>query len=116
MSEIMKDKLDDLTKLKDSEFEELVKSYKLEKDLEEYDEDNDKKKKIKPEKITRYLAHAMGFIYTLTAPTILLLMIYYVLTKYYFHNKKPVLLISLIVLGIITGYWSLFKEFNNNKK
>lgn len=116
MSETMKDKLDDLTKLKDLEFEELVKSYKLEKDLEEYDEDNDKKKKIKPEKITRYLAHATGFIYTLTAPTILLLMIYYVLTKYYFHNKKPVLLISLIVLGIITGYWSLFKEFNNNKK
>lgn len=45
MSETMKDKLDDLTKLKDSEFEELVKSYKLEKDLEEYDEDNDKKRK-----------------------------------------------------------------------
>lgn len=115
MSEIMKDKLDNLTKLKDSEFEQLVREYRLEEDLDEYDEDNDKKKKIESEKFTKYLAHATGFIYTLTAPIILLLMIYYILTKYYFHIKKPVLLISLIILGIITGYWSLFKEFNNKK-
>lgn len=112
----MKDKLDNLHKLKDSEFEDLIKSYNLKEKDDEYDEDNDKLKKIKKENFTKYLAHATGFIYTLISPSILLLIIYYILVKYYFHEKKPVLLITLIILGIITGYWSLFKEFNNKKK
>lgn len=114
----MKKKLDDdLKKLNDSEFSDLVESISfLPKDEKNFDEDGHEKKKIKISKFTKYFTTATGFIYTLTAPCILLVTIYYILVKYYFFKSKPVLLIVLIVLGILTGYWSLFKEIGGHKK
>ena len=88
----------------------------LPKDEKNFDEDGHEKKKIKISKFTKYFTTATGFIYTLTAPCILLVTIYYILVKYYFFKSKPVLLIILIVLGILTGYWSLFKEIGGHKK
>lgn len=113
----MEDKFDNLNKLKDSELEDLIKNYSLnDENKNDYDDDKDKKKEIKKDNFAKQLSYATGFIYTLISPVVLLLIIYYVLTRYCFHKKMPILLIVLIILGIVTGYWALFKEFDNNKK
>lgn len=113
----MDKKFDNLHKLKDSEFADLIENTKfVEQEESKYDEDGDEKKAVNKTKLARYISTATGFIFTLSSPCILLLCIYYILRKYCFHKSRPGILIFLIVLGIFTGYWSLFKEIGGTKK
>lgn len=113
----MKDKLDNLENLKESEFSDLLKKVNFTDDENnpKYDEDGDLIKKEfanedKKLNLGKYIAISTGFIYTLSAPVILLLVIYYLLEKYVLLRRAPMLLIFFIIIGLITGYWSLFKE------
>ncbi|WP_067140869.1 AtpZ/AtpI family protein [Oceanivirga salmonicida] len=63
----------------------------------------------------KYFSLATGFIYTITAPMILMLLLYLFISKYILLRKSDILLIVMLFLGLISGYWSLFKEINNKK-
>lgn len=109
-----KQNFDELHKLKDSEFGELIESVsfsnkKSDEKLKEI------KKSKKKKSFSKYFITATNFTYILISPLILLLIIYYFLTKYVLYRHSNILLIIFIILGIISGYWSLFKEIKDTK-
>ncbi len=73
------------------------------------------KKKKKDKTFAKYFVIATNYIYTLTAPIILMLAIYHVITKYVIHRSSKTLLVTMLLLGIIAGYWTLFKEIKGKK-
>ncbi len=66
-------------------------------------------------KFAKYFAIATNYVYTLTAPIILMLAIYHVITKYVMHRESKMLLVIMLILGIISGYWTLFQELKKRK-
>ncbi|WP_156298960.1 hypothetical protein [Streptobacillus canis] len=129
-----------IEEMKDYEFSELLSKTKFNVSVEEekannrsVDEDGDEVReeyvdpKIAPakSKLSRYLSFATGFVYTILAPIILLLTIYFVTQKKFGFEKNDLVIIGLILLGILTGYWTLYndikkitakKEKNNGSK
>ncbi|WP_068268505.1 AtpZ/AtpI family protein [Caviibacter abscessus] len=117
-----KSNFDELHKLKDSEFTELAESVSFSNKKEfNKDKDGDELKNIEKKQkvdksLSKYLVAATNFTYILISPLILLLILYYFLTKYVLYKSSVILLILFIILGIISGYWSLFKEIRGGKK
>ena len=74
--------------------------------------------KKKDSKLHKYLSFATGFAYTIISPVLLLLGIYFALQRIIGFKSNDLVIILLIFLGIITGYWTLFKDINKitNKK
>lgn len=128
---IMKDKLENLEKLKDSEFEELIKEFiiddkKHEKHNEKFDENGDELKDIVLEnkykkrekekkdkerfKFLRYLSIGTGFVFSILSPVILMVVLYVLLENYVFHQRRPIVFTVFVILGFISGYWALYKE------
>lgn len=109
---------DELHKLKDSEFTELVESisFSNKKSTCETNLGKDRLKNIKKKTFSKYLATATNFTYILISPLVLLLLVYYFVSEYVIHKHSNILLIILIILGIVTGYWTLFKEIRGDKK
>lgn len=127
----MKDKLENLEKLKDSEFEELIKEFiiddkKHEKHNEKFDENGDELKDIVLEnkykkrekekkdkerfKFLRYLSIGTGFVFSILSPVILMVVLYVLLENYVFHQRRPIVFTVFVILGFISGYWALYKE------
>lgn len=73
---------------------------------------DNKNNKDKKNNFARFLSIALGYTYTLTAPVVLMVIIYYLLVKFNILDRNDVLLIVMILVGLISGYWSLFKEIN----
>lgn len=125
-----------IEELKEYEFSELLENTKFESVEEErkrkeksyieigIDEDGDeiredileiernKKADNKGNKLHKYLSFATGFAYTILSPVILLLGIYFVLEKFIGFKRSELTIIILIFLGILAGYWTLFKDIN----
>ena len=113
-----KQDLDNIHKLKDSEFTNLLHSISF-KSKKNKDKESDKlKEKVlkKDNSFKKNLALATNYIYLLISPLILLLSIYYILVKYVFNRQINTLLIFLIFLGLFTGYWSIFKQIRGRDK
>ena len=74
--------------------------------------------KKKDSKLHKYLSFATGFEYTIISPVLLLLGIYFALQRVIGFKSNDLVIILLIFLGIVTGYWTLFKDINKitNKK
>lgn len=74
--------------------------------------------KKKDSKLHKYLSFATGFAYTIISPVLLLLGIYFALQRVIGFKSNDLVIILLIFLGIVTGYWTLFKDINKitNKK
>ena len=74
--------------------------------------------KKKDSKLHKYLSFATGFAYTIISPVLLLLGIYFALQRVIGIKSNDLVIILLIFLGIVTGYWTLFKDINKitNKK
>ena len=74
--------------------------------------------KKKDSKLHKYLSFATGFAYTIISPVLLLLGIYFALQRVIGFRSNDLVIILLIFLGIVTGYWTLFKDINKitNKK
>lgn len=120
--------------LKEFEFSELLSNTKFEsvederkrlsqsyletgidEDGDEIREDiiEDEKKRnsyTKKNKLHKYLSFATGFAYTILSPVILLLGIYFVLERMIGFKRSELTIIILIFLGILAGYWTLFKD------
>ena len=74
--------------------------------------------KKKDSKLHKYLSFATDFAYTIISPVLLLLGIYFALQRVIGFKSNDLVIILLIFLGIVTGYWTLFKDINKitNKK
>lgn len=58
----------------------------------------------------RFLTISSDFTYTLVAPIILMVGLYYFFSKYVFHAENKLILIIMILLGLVSGYVSLYKR------
>ena len=77
-------------------------------------EDKSKPKKMSKMKLIRYFAIASNFGYTLVSPIILMLDLYLLIEKMT-GEKHPIILIIFLLLGIITGYWMMYKQIKGIK-
>lgn len=109
--------------MKDYEFSEYIEKLNKKNDNKTYDEQGDEIKedivnmrKKKKANLAKYITFATGFAYTITAPVLLLLGIYFSLQKLYNFQTNEITIIILIFLGIITGYWNLYKDIKKITK
>jgi hypothetical protein cdivTM_07943 len=63
----------------------------------------------------KYFALATNMVYILALPILIMLGFYLLLKKYLFKTDQPIVLIIFLILGAISGYWSLIKQINNIK-
>ena len=56
-----------------------------------------------------------NMVYILALPILLMLGFYLLLKKYLFKTDQPLVLIIFLIIGAISGYWSLIKQVNNIK-
>ena len=54
-------------------------------------------------------------VYTLSVPVLLMLGFYMLLKKFLFKTDQPIVLVIFLVIGAVSGYWSLIKQINNIK-
>lgn len=66
-------------------------------------------------KLMKYFALATNMVYILALPILLMLGFYLLLKKYLFKTDQPLILIIFLIIGAISGYWSLIKQVNNIK-
>ena len=66
-------------------------------------------------KLMKYFALATNMVYILALPILLMLGFYLLLKKYLFKTDQPLVLIIFLIIGAISGYWSLIKQVNNIK-
>ena len=69
----------------------------------------------KNNKLMKYFALATNMVYILALPILLMLGFYLLLKKYLFKTDQPLVLIIFLIIGAISGYWSLIKKVNNIK-
>ena len=69
----------------------------------------------KNNKLMKYFALAKNMVYILALPILLMLGFYLLLKKYLFKTDQPLVLIIFLIIGAISGYWSLIKQVNNIK-
>jgi len=69
----------------------------------------------KNNKLMKYFALATNMVYILALPILLMLGFYLLLKKYFFKTDQPLVLIIFLIIGAISGYWSLIKQVNNIK-
>jgi len=72
-------------------------------------------KNRKNSKLMKYFALATNMVYILALPILIMLGFYLLLKKYLFKTDQPIVLIIFLILGAISGYWSLIKQINNIK-
>ena len=66
-------------------------------------------------KIMKYFALATNMVYILSMPILIMLGFYMLLKKYLFKTDQPIILVIFLILGAVSGYWSLIKQINNIK-
>ena len=88
--------------------------FEIEKKLGRHNNDKAVKNK-RNNKIMKYFALATNMVYILALPILIMLGFYLFLKKYLFKTDQPIVLIIFLILGAISGYWSLIKQINNIK-
>ena len=88
--------------------------FEIEKKLGRYNNEKEIKNK-RNNKIMKYFALATNMVYILALPILIMLGFYLFLKKYLFKTDQPIVLIIFLILGAISGYWSLIKQINNIK-
>ena len=88
--------------------------FEIEKKLGRHNKDKEIKNK-RNNKIMKYFALATNMVYILALPILIMLGFYLFLKKYLFKTDQPIVLIIFLILGAISGYWSLIKQINNIK-
>lgn len=58
----------------------------------------------------KFLVLSSNYTFTLISPVILMIGIYYFFSKYVFLKENNLVLVIMILLGIVSGYVSLYKE------
>ena len=98
----------------DEEEKKKERIYEIEKKLGRHNE-NEKKNRKRNNKLIKYFALATNMVYTLSVPVLLMLGFYMLLKKFLFKTDQPIVLVIFLVIGAVSGYWSLIKQINNIK-
>jgi len=88
--------------------------FEIEKKLGRHNKDKEIKNK-RNNKIMKYFALATNMVYILSMPILIMLGFYMLLKKYLFKTDQPIILVIFLILGAVSGYWSLIKQINNIK-
>lgn len=88
--------------------------FEIEKKLGRHNKDKEIKNK-RNNKIMKYFALATNMVYILSMPILIMLGFYMLLKKYLFKTDQPIILVVFLILGAVSGYWSLIKQINNIK-
>lgn len=109
-------KKNDLTEEERIKEEEKRKQrlFEIEKKLGRHNKDKEIKNK-RNNKIMKYFALATNMVYILSMPILIMLGFYMLLKKYLFKTDQPIILVIFLILGAVSGYWSLIKQINNIK-
>lgn len=90
------------------------KIFEIEKKLGRHNNEKELKNR-KNSKLMKYFALATNMVYILALPILIMLGFYLLLKKYLFKTDQPLVLIVFLIIGAISGYWSLIKQVNNIK-
>ena len=90
------------------------KIFEIEKKLGRHNNEKEMKNR-RNNKIMKYFALATNMVYILSLPILLMLGLYMLLKKYLFKADQPLVLVIFLVIGAVSGYWSLIKQVNNIK-
>ena len=88
--------------------------FEIKKKLGRHNKDKEIKNK-RNNKIMKYFALATNMVYILSMPILIMLGFYMLLKKYLFKTDQPIILVIFLILGAVSGYWSLIKQINNIK-
>ena len=88
--------------------------FEIEKKLGRHNKEKELQNR-KNNKLMKYFALATNMVYILALPILLMLGFYLLLKKYLFKTDQPLVLIIFLIIGAISGYWSLIKQVNNIK-
>ena len=106
----------DLTneKIIDEEEKRKQRLFEIEKKLGRHNNEKELQNR-RNNKLMKYFALATNMVYILALPILLMLGFYLLLKKYLFKTDQPLVLIIFLIIGAISGYWSLIKQVNNIK-
>ena len=90
------------------------KIFEIEKKLGRHNNEKELKNK-RNNKLMKYFALATNMVYILALPILIMLGFYLLLKKYLFKTDQPLVLIIFLIIGAVSGYWSLIKQVNNIK-
>ena len=90
------------------------KIFEIEKKLGRHNNEKELKNR-KNSKLMKYFALATNMVYILALPILIMLGFYLLLKRYLFKTDQPLVLIVFLIIGAISGYWSLIKQVNNIK-
>ena len=90
------------------------KIFEIEKKLGRHNNEKELKNR-KNSKLMKYFALATNMVYILSMPILIMLGFYMLLKKYLFKTDQPIILVIFLILGAVSGYWSLIKQINNIK-
>ncbi len=88
--------------------------FEIEKKLGRHNNEKEIKNR-KNNKIMKYFALATNMVYILALPILIMLGFYLLLKRYLFKTDQPIVLIIFLIIGAVSGYWSLIKQVNNIK-
>ena len=88
--------------------------FEIEKKLGRHNNEKELRNR-KNNKLMKYFALATNMVYILALPILIMLGFYLLLKKYLFKTDQPLVLIVFLIIGAISGYWSLIKQVNNIK-
>ena len=98
----------------DEEEKRKKRIYEIEKKLGRHNE-NEKRNRKRINKLIKYFALATNMVYILSVPVLLMMGFYMLLKKFLFKTDQPIVLVVFLVIGAVSGYWSLIKQINNIK-
>lgn len=98
----------------DEEGKRKKRIYEIEKKLGRHNE-NEKRNRKRNNKLIKYFALATNMVYILSVPVLLMMGFYMLLKKFLFKTDQPIVLVVFLVIGAVSGYWSLIKQINNIK-
>ena len=103
---------DKITQLEEEKRKQRL--FEIEKKLGRHNNEKELQNR-KNNKLMKYFALATDMVYILALPILLMLGFYLLLKKYLFKTDQPLILIIFLIIGAISGYWSLIKQVNNIK-
>ena len=90
------------------------KIFEIEKKIGRHNNEKELKNR-RNNKLMKYFALATNMVYILALPVLIMLGFYLLLKKYLFKTDQPIVLIIFLIIGAVSGYWSLIKQVNNIK-
>ncbi len=115
--EILENKNEIIDQEKAAQIEEEKRKqriFEIEKKLGRHNNEKEIKNR-KNNKIMKYFALATNMVYILALPILIMLGFYLLLKRYLFKTDQPIVLIIFLIIGAVSGYWSLIKQVNNIK-